>query len=715
MTVTIDEIDMSETPEERARREAREAMEQLAAMPQAFVAPPMSGQAAAIPDEPPPPSPNITPQMQGRMRAENARDMRTVLAMPQARAMGDQYRAGQMPTAAPRIVNDAQGREQQRIYPPGVLPPPEHESEASFNERFPPMPPAAPMREANAVQMTQPVPPPAAPPVAPSVVAPPPAGGAAPSLPPPGDARTISRARELDAPATASPGLPAFVGGASGARPTLEQMRPMLEDRLAGKTLPVMGGPKPPGNTPRSMAGEYISDALRRPLHGIGAALAAAAGRQTTPFRSDVAGARERERETVAGKQDAAELAGRRASAADERAQEDRELSLRERAQTALEEDRSTRNQRLEAQAEALDRYRTRQTEIQDAVADGRINEAQARTAQQQALTQLMRDRNDPNSAVSERARSAVGQQLAIREDATGRPLPVNVEGLAAADLPPVSQSITGTRAVARPSAAQRQAAGASRAETTEALEGRARAVDMTQQQIDSYGSDRRGRDQLRREVERLERERRGAADEGDGEGVEIWTGVRGGSFVTPPEARGFREGLATAGTANDSISVLEGIYRRRSLEALVDPGVESEIAPHIMTLRGLATEFQHTGTINEGEAPTINAALPDVTSFRGRTLRDVERSVNAWRQRLESGVIRRARSLGVSDEAALARIRAELRRGGAGAQQERPAARPDVVSFTYGGRTRSVPAAQAEEARRRLRAANVEFTEGGR
>jgi hypothetical protein len=445
-----------EDDEERRRREAAmRALGDLSAFDAADAAPPVATQAPArAPDlsafdrarepvarehAPPPTQASLLdqglPPPPGARPVPGVVERRLGRQQGQAQALGDQYRAGTLPGVAQpgqaHIVRGPDGREQGRIYPPGMLPPPVR-GDARFS-------PGAPPDSRVPPPVGQTAPPPAQPP-----------GGA---LPP----------NAIGALRGAEGGRPSYMGQA-GEAPSREQVRQLIAARSqspaqrlsvpmgetpAGQQLralegQVSSGKKPAGNAPPDYTGADVADAFRRPLHALAAGLRAYAGRPSQPFRSEGAEARARDARTASEKT----AQGQRDA---EARREDREMSLRERAQSAIEADRTQRAQRLEEQGQALERYRQRTTEIQQALAEGRIDESQARAAEVEARTDVLRQRFDPESAISQRARERFDESQGMRAQITGVELDANTEGLAANDIDALSQDMRQTRSARMP------------------------------------------------------------------------------------------------------------------------------------------------------------------------------------------------------------------------------------------------------------------------
>lgn len=388
------------------------------------------------------------------------------------------------------------------------------------------------------------------------------------------------------------------------------------------------------------------SDAIRRPLHNLANALRAAGGRAPNrQFRS--------EREALEARvvQDATR----------------RQAAEREGQQRALQRERlDLEREQITAQGADRDAQRAAQERIAQMRSQGQGNELRTVQAdqlrQQLARNVAMRDSASQESQI---ARDDFARDMAVMQGLGWRPPRVLAEALPTMSGEQIEstrnsgamQSVYrryGIRGRGGPGGGGGGGGGGMSPEQATQLRQQLDAADVPSAAYDL--STRRGRERAQQEL--LMRTRRGGA----GEGVELLPGIYAADYTSAPEARSFRQGFAEVGTRMDSLTALERVARRHGAAAVINPRVQSEVGPFIMTLRGAATELQNTGTINQGEAPVINAVLPDPTSWRGRTIGDLQAAMRAWRERLEGGVMRRAQSLGVSDPAQLQQLRRQLR-----------------------------------------------------
>jgi hypothetical protein len=659
-----------EDDEERRRREAAmRALGDLSAFDAADAAPPVATQAPArAPDlsafdrarepvarehAPPPTQASLLdqglPPPPGARPVPGVVERRLGRQQGQAQALGDQYRAGTLPGVAQpgqaRVVRDEQGREQGRIYPPGMLPPPVR-GEARFS-------PGAPPDSRVPPPVGQTAPPPAQPP-----------GGA---LPP----------NAIGALRGAEGGRPSYMGQA-GEAPSREQVRQLIAARSqspaqrlsvpmgetpAGQQLralegQVSSGKKPAGNAPPDYTGADVADAFRRPLHALAAGLRAYAGRPSQPFRSEGAEARARDAQTASQKTAQAQ----RESTA---RMDEREMSLREQAQRSIEADRTQRAQRLEADSAALQQHRQDRLALDRDLADGRITEMQYRAERSRLDADLIRQRNDPASGMSQRARQAVEQQVELRSQARrGEELnPTHLDGLAAVEAERVGR---GVDSITTPRLPGRRGGG-----------GNGGGARTEPQGLTDIPAGWAGTPEAWLALPRSERidiisdlgtpsaAQQRAQAQGDSHGVEIVPGVYATvSTVNAAEARRMRDGIETAQTQSANLRGLGAIHEEYGgLGSRISPQAQQRIRPRLVTARGMVAELGRTGVINPGEVPTINAALPNPDSLTQLTFGTFNAALQEWQQMLEESIRAKLGTRGVAPDQ-IERVISSIRTG---------------------------------------------------
>ncbi len=427
--------------------------------------------------------------------------------------------------------------------------------------------------------------------------------------------------------------------------------------------------------------GADVADAIATPFRAIAAGLRGAAGRPSS--NRPTFGERSRQEELRRLLQRRREMSDARSQAdAEQRARIlQRRQALQERQQSFREEDATRRADRQDRAADDLSQYRDRMAGAREQSAEAQAEASRARAALTAASRARADELREVDSDISNQLRTAyvdMVQQLNTLGDTTVTvPEDINtLSGEVVRDmlrrLPHVTLGRRGT--------GRRRVGGGGGPSIPESFRPNDpnRAAQWRQ----------------------LTRSQRGRAILEDGAGGDIEEGRVGlipgvtgdANLVSTPEARSFRDGFAETGAAMDAIGILEGVAQRYGTQAVIDPRIAAEIAPQLMIMRGIATELQHTGTINEGEAPLINRAIPDPSNLQGMTIGDIERSVRAWRAALESRVLRRAQSMGV-DGAGIAELRRALRSMAGGGGRSSGGSSPPVIIVERNGQRRRVPA----------------------
>lgn len=476
--------------------------------------------------------------------------------------------------------------------------------------------------------------------------------------------------------------------------PSRERLRASMEERLkaAGKSAPRQAEPQRPDYT-----GVDVADAIRRPFHALGSALRAAAGASPTPFRSEGEAARARDQRTALAEQRAAQEA--RGDAMDER-----EMALRERSADSLDADRRERNDRLRGQADALARYRTETTQIARMRAEGQLTEDQAQAAEANARRSLLEAQADPSSAASESARARFGQRVGLIEQATGRDLDVDTAGMSAADI----RALESGTGVPRWGAARSGGGGGS---------GRSTALDTPPEGWRGTPEQWAALPMSRRQSVAAQlgarAPRRGELGEGS-----TWT-PRGWRDVDQreldvTERRRIRDAGAESQRLSGQIRRLEELSRSvgaleragGSVGAITESLAEAR-ALHENIVNGLRVAGNYgvpTGTEMERMerlAPSLEDARSFAASGRqyGGILSAHNRAMDSWMG--SYGVERDVPRQGSGNP----RAQAQANEAARGAQDG------DVI-FVYNGHRSRIRAADAAQARERLRAARIEFTE---
>lgn len=498
-----------------------------------------------------------------------------------------------------------------------------------------------------------------------------------PETPPPppappgamGEAEPPPPAPQAEAPRAAPPPAPA-------------PARPQTADRAAALGSPVARPAPPPPDSPaapavnadapavakpsmqgpRDMTGVDVGDAFRRVGAGIGNFLGAFAGRPGQQFVS------ERSRIEAQDRADKRDYMDREENR--RRYDEARADRLSERGE-AREMQRAMAEQQAEARRGQIDLARMReerqmrQAEAQQALLD-------ARTSRERVQAQQLINASDPDSGESDRARKRFELRLSMYPDAVrARLRDVDLTELSAADIAALERELPnqsiGERS-GRPGGGGGTATpgGRPRSETrTQMLEEAGRlgipesaAAALTDRQLASE----------------IALRSRGRADPNATR--EILPGVMArASLTSESDGVRMREGFVKASTHYGSLQrILANGQRYGAAERITDPRVRAQITADIASMRSMYAAIQGTGTINTGEAPLIEAQIPNPDNLRQMTFGELEDNVRSFESLLISEIVAGLDVRGV-DQEGINRALAILRRGGNPNAQRGPAA----------------------------------------
>lgn len=165
---------------------------------------------------------------------------------------------------------------------------------------------------------------------------------------------------------------------------------------------------------------------------------------------------------------------------------------------------------------------------------------------------------------------------------------------------------------------------------------------------------------------------------------------VRSAEEVSAPAIQEFRRAWASSRSAYSAFNVLEDVQREYGARAAVSPEAIGRVAVAVVPLRAMVARVQGTGVINPGEAPLINAALPNPTDLARTLLGQQPAKLAAWREALTTDLDAQMEALGVPPEG---RVRAldniQRARVGTAEREEQDAqrggaARPASGAATY-------------------------------
>lgn len=406
--------------------------------------------------------------------------------------------------------------------------------------------------------------------------------------------------------------------------------------------------------------GEDVADAIARPFRAIGAGLMAASGRtpQHRPSFRERAEARDRQgdmdalraaqaQDQIAGHEADRNLAARRVGVMEQNAET---LAGSREANAAIQQERERRmadvaQRRLELQAQGM--------EPTAALRQAQLEQIQAHVAERRAM-------QDPESEASQRARERFTRELSFLSEASGQRYDISPEGMSAADIEALERRLGVPRHVRQ--RASRGGGGGTLA--------RPEWFTGTDQEWSALGATGRRSAILRHS------QRSGSEEEAFPE-VILGSGIRFGGDVDATTQRATRSALEEARGHMAALGTIDRIARERGPQAAVDPRTEADLVASTQAMMAMVAQMRNTGIINPGEAPTIEAAIPNPRSLRQMTLGEVQRRVRSFRDLLEQRIQARLGVLGVAD-ADQQRVIRWLRSGslgGGGSRAAQPAA----------------------------------------
>ena len=186
--------------------------------------------------------------------------------------------------------------------------------------------------------------------------------------------------------------------------------------------------------------------------------------------------------------------------------------------------------------------------------------------------------------------------------------------------------------------------------------------------------------------------ERRGTEDASGGE--EILPGVCAGIDLGTGEGRALRTRANTYRDGYRALGEVEALLNRYGAETIINPEIQAELQPAMVTLLAMVAQIQNTGVINPTERPLIEATLPDPSSLTGMSLGRVSGALRGWRRRLDGAASSLMETAGVDEEglnAGLAWLHSGLR--APGSRRGASSSGPTVRVRDAEGRVSSVPA----------------------
>lgn len=383
------------------------------------------------------------------------------------------------------------------------------------------------------------------------------------------------------------------------------------------------------------------SDAIRRPLHGIGAGLLAASGRGGgSPFRSerDALQARIDARNTANGTATHAfeDRAARSADREADRASRERIASMREERMATSDAARAER------EAERL-RLLERGATTRELEAESRIADRSSRIADRE-------EGSDPRSDVSTRARSRLPAMVAglppelaetIRPELESMGEDLSADDVAALErMPATAWRAWLTRRRGLSGGAPGAGGGSSGGTTGTLAEAlRARGDNITDEEAVALGTTG-----LRRRLTNV------LAVTGEGEIIDGVYGDR--ELIGAPgsvERRTLRATVIRARRASEALADLATIHEEWGAAGVLPETAEADAAASIRTLMAYSTALGETGIISPGEVESIRRELPNPATLRGMAPGAFARRLESWRQSVVGSVEDDLEARGVS------------------------------------------------------------------
>lgn len=465
------------------------------------------------------------------------------------------------------------------------------------------------------------------------------------------------------------------------------------------------------GRQPADHTGADVADAVRRPLHAIGAALSAASGRSPSQFRS--LGDESRRREAQAQQIDAR-------GAQQESAARLAEMRMRQQGEdAAARREAAAADRQIRADGVAsLDRYRQQMADIRRQADEGLISQRQAAAAAIRLRSEREQAMEDPASELSR------SEQEAFRQYVAGLPVQmrnmlgdIDVSGMNGRQVQETwrayERHLGTVRHTGRPRSGTGGGGGRQQA-TQQALARRAQAAGMDQNTIDSYGRDANA---LRREVER--RERAGGGDDTASPipglrigPTETHRRAAGGVIGSVTDLRALRDEVMDFRTTQDLLNDFERLLGEASVQEragnlLGTSPVMRDLENVQNTLALQGRGILGPGAITDQERALLMQLVPSI---------DLVRSSTTARQQLAT--MRRRRETRFNNYLDLRGFvvdpgyRVGGGGGGGGQQPQQRRTHPEWVRVPGGRWTRMRDAETYREAQRRAQAAGVSLEE---
>ena len=157
--------------------------------------------------------------------------------------------------------------------------------------------------------------------------------------------------------------------------------------------------------------------------------------------------------------------------------------------------------------------------------------------------------------------------------------------------------------------------------------------------------SDRRTREAAQAEINRLN-----GRMPASGASRVLIPGVRAGDHVDDTQARQYTSTLVNTRGALEALQVYDDVYRRYGASGFFSAQARAEMEAAHDRLVAMVASIRGTGVISPTEMPTIDAALPNPTSFTQATLGTFPARLRAYRESLLRNAVAALDAAGVDD-----------------------------------------------------------------
>lgn len=162
-----------------------------------------------------------------------------------------------------------------------------------------------------------------------------------------------------------------------------------------------------------------------------------------------------------------------------------------------------------------------------------------------------------------------------------------------------------------------------------------------------------------------IEREERREGRERERE-TELLPGIAGSVRMNPTEQRTLREASGELVVGGAALNQVDAIAREYGPSAVINPEAWARLDAPRAALVSMVANIKNIGVVQQGEMPSVLAALPSPDQARGWTFNRLQASLNAWREQAESVIVAKLLVRGVPAEDARRFFRESMRTVGA-------------------------------------------------